>query len=66
MIYNLKLIINPCESTIMQKKFKKTPCSAESYQIVFERGFQVNEEEKLTTGKIEIPHTQLATESGVR
>jgi len=33
--------------------------------LLFERGFQVNEEGKVTSGSIEIAHTQLAKEAGV-
>lgn len=34
-------------------------------KLIFERGFQVNEEGKVTSGSIEIAHTQLAKEAGV-
>jgi len=34
-------------------------------KLLFERGFQVNEEGKVTSGSIEIAHTQLAKEAGV-
>nr|WP_321420559.1 amino acid-binding protein [uncultured Methanomethylovorans sp.] len=51
-------------SAIMQK-FEKHPAQQKVIRLLFERGFQVNEEGKVTSGKIEIPHTQLAREVGV-
>lgn len=47
------------------QKFEKHPAQQKVIKLLFERGFQVNEEGKVTSGKIEIPHTQLAREAGV-
>ncbi|AKB17910.1 MULTISPECIES: amino acid-binding protein [unclassified Methanosarcina] len=47
------------------KKFEKYPAQAKVLKLIFERGFQVNEEGKVTSGSIEIAHTQLAKEAGV-
>lgn len=47
------------------QKFEKHPAQQKVIRLLFERGFQVNEEGKVTSGKIEIPHTQLAREVGV-
>ena len=46
-------------------KFEKYPAQAKVLKLLFERGFQVNEEGKVTSGSIEIAHTQLAKEVGV-
>jgi predicted regulator of amino acid metabolism with ACT domain len=51
-------------SSIMQK-FEKHPAQQKVIRLLFERGFQVNQDGKVTSGKIEIPHTQLAREVGV-
>jgi len=42
------------------KKFEKYPAQIKVLKLLFERGFQVNEEGKVTSGSIEIAHTQLA------
>jgi predicted regulator of amino acid metabolism with ACT domain len=47
------------------EKFEKYPAQAKVLKLLFERGFQVNEEGKVTSGNIEIAHTQLAREVGV-
>ncbi len=47
------------------QKFEKHPAQQKVIRLLFERGFQVNEEGKVTSGRIEIPHTQLAREVGV-
>ena len=47
------------------KKFEKYPAQIKVLKLLFERGFQVNEEGKVTSGSIEIAHTQLAKEVGV-
>lgn len=47
------------------KKFEKYPAQAKVLKLLFERGFQVNAEGKVTSGSIEIAHTQLAKEVGV-
>ena len=46
-------------------KFEKYPAQIKVLKLLFERGFQVNEEGKVTSGSIEIAHTQLAKEAGV-
>ncbi|HET8687780.1 MAG TPA: amino acid-binding protein, partial [Methanosarcina sp.] len=45
--------------------FEKYPAQAKVLKLLFERGFQVNEEGKVISGSIEIAHTQLAKEAGV-
>ena len=47
------------------KKFEKYPAQIKVLKLLFERGFQVNEEGKVTSGSIEIAHTQIAKEVGV-
>jgi len=51
-------------STVL-KKFEKHPAQQKVIKLLFERGFQVNGDGKVTSGSIEIPHTQLAKEAGV-
>ena len=45
--------------------FKDLPAQQLVAQLLFERGFQVNEEGKVVSGGIEIPHTQIGKEVGV-
>ena len=45
--------------------FKDFPAQQRVARILFERGFQIREDGKVVSGKIEIPHTQIAKESGV-
>lgn len=47
------------------QKFEKYPAQAKVVKLLFERGFQVNTEGKVSSGSIEIAHTQLAKEVGV-
>ncbi|MEA1984649.1 MAG: amino acid-binding protein [Euryarchaeota archaeon] len=47
------------------EKFERHPAQQKVLKILFERGFQVNDEGKVTSGSIEIAHTQLAREAGV-
>lgn len=47
------------------QKFEKHPAQQKVIKLLFERGFQVNNDGKVTSGKIEIAHTQLAREIGV-
>ncbi len=63
-LYNLgnKMVI--MWSTVL-KKFEKHPAQQKVIKLLFERGFQVNGDGKVTSGSIEIPHTQLAKEAGV-
>ncbi|WP_406671479.1 amino acid-binding protein [Methanolobus sp. ZRKC4] len=51
-------------STLLSK-FEKYPAQQKVLKILFERGFQVNDEGKVISGAIEIAHTQLAKEAGV-
>jgi uncharacterized protein len=45
--------------------FKDFPAQERVAQLMFERGFQVSDEGKVVSGKIEIPHTQIGNEVGV-
>ncbi|MEJ2271140.1 MAG: amino acid-binding protein [Candidatus Bathyarchaeota archaeon] len=45
--------------------FKDLPAQERVAQLLFERGFQINNERKVVSGKIEIPHTQIGKEVGV-
>ncbi len=45
--------------------FKDFPAQQRVAQILFERGFQIREDGKVVSGRIEIPHTQIAKEAGV-
>jgi CMP-2-keto-3-deoxyoctulosonic acid synthetase len=47
------------------RKFEKYPAQQKVLKVIFERGFQVNDDGKVTSGSIEIAHTQLAREAGV-
>ena len=49
----------------IEKFFKELPAQERIAQLLFERGFQVNEQYKVVSGGIEIPHTQIAKEVGV-
>ena len=49
----------------IEKFFKELPAQERVAQLLFERGFQVNEQGKVVSGGIEIPHTQIAKEVGV-
>ncbi|WP_048902096.1 amino acid-binding protein [Methanohalophilus mahii] len=50
---------------MLLEKFEKHPAQQKVLKILFERGFQVREDGKVTSGKIDIAHTQLAKEAGV-
>jgi uncharacterized protein len=45
--------------------FKDFPAQERVAQLMFERGFQVSDDGKVVSGKIEIPHTQIGKEAGV-
>ena len=45
--------------------FKDFPAQQRVARILFERGFQIREDGKVVSGKIEIPHTQIAKQAGV-
>ncbi|KXS43474.1 amino acid-binding protein [Methanolobus zinderi] len=51
--------------SILLNKFEKHPAQQKVLRLLFERGFQVNDEGKVISGAIEIAHTQLAREAGV-
>ena len=63
-LYNLSDINIAMWSTVL-KKFEKHPAQEKVLKILFERGFQINNDGKVVSGKIEIAHTQLAKEAGV-
>ncbi len=46
-------------------KFKGMPSQEKVVRLLLERGFQVNDKGHVVSGKIEIPHTQVAREVGV-
>lgn len=46
-------------------KFKGMPSQEKVVRLLLERGFQVDEHGHVVSGKIEIPHTQIAKEVGV-
>ncbi len=46
-------------------KFKGMPSQEKVVRLLLERGFQVDEKGHVVSGKIEIPHTQIAKEVGV-
>ncbi|MCD5409176.1 MAG: amino acid-binding protein [Methanocellales archaeon] len=46
------------------KKFSNFPAQEKVVRLLLERGFQINSEEKVVSGTIEIPHTQIAKEVG--
>lgn len=51
--------------SLILKKFEKHPAQKKVLKLLFERGFQVNNDGKVSSGSIEIAHTQLAKEAGV-
>jgi len=46
-------------------KFKGMPSQEKVVRLLLERGFQVDEHGHVVSGRIEIPHTQIAKEVGV-
>ncbi len=50
---------------IIQEKFKNHPAQEKVVRMLLERGFQVNEQGRVVSGTIEIPHTQIANEIAV-
>ncbi len=46
-------------------KFRGMPSQEKVVRLLLERGFQVDEKGHVVSGKIEIPHTQIAKEVGV-
>ncbi len=51
--------------SIIQEKFKNHPAQEKVVRLLLERGFQINNEGRVVSGSIEIPHTQIAHETGV-
>jgi predicted regulator of amino acid metabolism with ACT domain len=51
--------------SIIQEKFKNHPAQEKVVRLILERGFQINNEGRVVSGSIEIPHTQIAQEIGV-
>jgi len=51
--------------SIIQEKFKNHPAQEKVVRLLLERGFQINREGRVVSGSIEIPHTQIAHETGV-
>lgn len=51
--------------SIIQEKFKNHPAQEKVIRLLLERGFQINNEGRVVSGSIEIPHTQIARELGV-
>jgi predicted regulator of amino acid metabolism with ACT domain len=51
--------------SIIQEKFKNHPAQEKVIRMLLERGFQVNEQGRVVSGTIEIPHTQIANEIAV-
>lgn len=47
------------------EKFERFPSQKRVIELLLERGFQVSPEGKVTSGGIEIPYTQIASEIGV-
>ncbi|NQE45758.1 hypothetical protein C5S31_07040 [ANME-1 cluster archaeon GoMg2] len=47
------------------ERFEGLPSQKKVVELLLERGFQVSPEGKVTSGGIEIPHTQIANEVGV-
>ncbi|MFZ2411089.1 MAG: amino acid-binding protein [Candidatus Methanoperedens sp.] len=51
--------------SIIQEKFKNHPAQEKVIRMLLERGFQINEQGRVVSGSIEIPHTQIANDIGV-
>jgi len=47
------------------EKFERLPSQRRVIELLLERGFQVSPDGKVASGRIEIPHTQIANEVGV-
>jgi predicted regulator of amino acid metabolism with ACT domain len=46
-------------------KFKRFPAQEKAIRLILQRGFQVNDQARVVSGEIEIPHAQIAKELGV-
>ncbi|NJD75559.1 MAG: amino acid-binding protein [Candidatus Methanoperedens sp.] len=51
--------------SVIQEKFRNHPAQEKVIRLLLERGFQINDEGRVVSGKIEIAHTQIANEIGV-
>ncbi len=51
--------------SIIQEKFKNHPAQEKVIRLLLERGFQINDKGRVVSGNIEIPHTQIAHDTGV-
>ncbi|OYT26888.1 MAG: amino acid-binding protein [Thermoprotei archaeon ex4572_64] len=49
----------------ISKYFTNYPSRAKVARLLFERGFQVKPPDRIVSGEIEVPHTQVAKEIGV-
>ncbi|HNY34645.1 MAG TPA: amino acid-binding protein, partial [Methanothrix soehngenii] len=43
-------------------KFKRFPAQEKVIRLVLQRGFQINDQARVVSGQIEIPHAQIAKE----
>jgi predicted regulator of amino acid metabolism with ACT domain len=50
---------------VLKEKFKNHPAQEKVIRLLLERGFQINSDGRVVSGKIEIAHTQIAYEIGV-
>lgn len=48
----------------IERYFEELPAQLKVAKLLFERGFQVTDDGKVVSGRIEIPHTQIAKEVG--
>ena len=46
-------------------KFRRYPAQEKVIRLILQRGFQINEEARVVSGQIEIPHAQIARELNV-
>jgi len=46
-------------------KFKRFPAQEKVIRLILQRGFQINDEARVVSGQIEIPHAQIARELDV-
>jgi predicted regulator of amino acid metabolism with ACT domain len=46
-------------------KFKRFPAQEKVIRLILQRGFQINDESRVVSGRIEIPHAQIAKELDV-
>lgn len=46
-------------------KFKRYPAQEKVVKLILEKGFQINDQARVVSGEVEIPHAQIAKELGV-